>query len=638
MGKDNAEDKQLLTVSSPCLLLNHIAQRYTRTSRIILEYVDNSLDDAEALYDESKNAYSRPVNILVEIKRLQVQEPESIKSQEPNLETNSKPEIGNTVSTKEDSCKATQKKKKKSINAHDRWITEVTVTDNCRGMNKKTLNRLIVNVGESTKRGSKFTNGHFGFGVHAFRACAKRIEFKTRQNGGKTLGLKIDRENEFFSTPKYLPSEGVATNSGTVVKVSDFDDTWSEQLNPKELVKEIKHHFSGLLERDFLTIQVKDIVRDVTIVCKPLQYDNFKVSKSVEKEYKFGEDSVRLRLFVVRSAQPGKNCMFISKGRRVNEVSDVKSFMKMSRCRWAVWGHPNLVGLIDVTNVLEPVITRDEFRLNVTRKAVYRKIVEEVEPVLYKALHEVNENRKVLALAKLENVVAKCINTAVKKDLRRQEDGMSYLQQLMLARKASGRKKIDEDFDVENLDKSKKRKRLEDDLEVGNDDSAHPAGGQKDPAKEEQENPKKKRKTGLGLRIAFVKDLPSERTGEPCRSRLVGEDVQINMKHPDFLNRIKINKSNHQPVVTERLCGYLANVVSAAYKSHAMLCGGGMEKYADNHSTLLNEILDLTLSMETQLRSKLKLMQREMESGAEAAAANKNENVNLPTGEVSATQ
>merc|ERR1719320_1950214 len=154
----------------------------------------------------------------------------------------------------------------------------------------------------------------------------------------------------------------------------------------------------------------------------------------------------------------------------------------------------------------------------------------------------------------------------------------------------------------------------------------------KNPPNEENENSKKKRKTGLGLRIAFVKDLPSERTGEPCRSRLVGEDVQINMKHPDFLNRIKINKSNHQPVVTERLCGYLANVVSAAYKSHAMLCGGGMEKYTDNHSTLLDEILDLTLSMETQLRSKLKLMQREMESGAEAAAASKNGKANMPTG------
>merc|ERR1719466_720288 len=183
----------------------------------------------------------------------------------------------------------------------------------------------------------------------------------------------------------------------------------------------------------------------------------------------------------------------------------------------------------------------------------------------------------------------------------------------MLAKRPTGRKKIDEDFDVENPEVSKKRKRQ--------DDDAHPAGGgEKKPEVDANGNPKKKRKTGLGFRIAFVKNL-SETNGEPCRARLVGEDVQINMKHPDFLNRIKINKSDHQPVVTERLCGYLANVIAAAYKSHALLRGGGMTKYNDDHSLLLDEILDITLSLETQLRSKLKLMQREMETGVEAAAA-----------------
>merc|ERR1719320_1550017 len=461
MTESKVDDKQMLTVSSPCLLLNHIAQRYTRTSRIIMEYVDNSLDDAEALYVESKNAYSRPIKILVEVNRLKVQPPQKeVETVAPNADIKSAIDAASAVKE----SVVVPKKVKKKLKAQETWITDVTVTDNCRGMDRKTLNRLIVNVGESSKRGSKFTNGHFGFGVHAFRACAKRIEFKTKQEGSKTLGLKIDRAHEYFSKPKFLQSgEGIETESGTVVKVSDFDNTWSEQLNPKEIVKEIQHHFSGLLERKKLTLEVRNKVTDKTTICKPFLFNGFQVTKSVEKQLQCGDNMVRVRLFVAPVAQPGKNCMFVSKGRRVNEVSDVKSFMKMSRCRWAVWGHPNLIGIIDVTNVLEPVITRDEFRLNVTRKNVYRKIVEEVEPVLYKALHEVNENRKVLALAKLENVVAKCINTAVKKDLRRQEDGMSYLQQLMLARKASGRKKIDEDFDVENPELNKKRKRLDDD-------------------------------------------------------------------------------------------------------------------------------------------------------------------------------
>ena len=36
-----------LVVSSPALLLNHVAERYSSTSRILMEFVDNSLDDAD---------------------------------------------------------------------------------------------------------------------------------------------------------------------------------------------------------------------------------------------------------------------------------------------------------------------------------------------------------------------------------------------------------------------------------------------------------------------------------------------------------------------------------------------------------------------------------------------------------------
>jgi len=601
MVKDSAEDKQLLTVSSPCILLNHIAQRYTRTSRTILEYVDNSLDDAEALYKEEKDSYTRAIKILVEINRKRVEDDGNAKT-EDNQTTDKNASKG---------TKATMKPNRKSSKTQEQWITEVTVTDNCRGMDQDTLNRLIVNVGESSKRGSKFTNGQFGFGVHAFRACAKNIEFKTKKHGTETLGLKMDRENEYFSKPKYVNCEGIKGRSGTVVKVSNFDNTWSEQLDPTEIIKEIQYHFSGLLQRQNLTVKVKDVARDMITECKPFEF-NFSASKRIKREWQFDGNTVRIHLRVAKSAPVGKHCMFVSKGRRVNEVVDVKSFMKMSIYRWAVWGHPNLIGSIDVTNVLEPVITRDEFRLNTMRKAVYRKIIDEVEPILYKALHEINENRKIVALAKLENVVANCVNFAVKKDMRRKNDGLSYLQQLMVAKNSTRSKKIDEDFDVENPDlQSKKRKRLDDDAEVKRSED-NPAGGKK-----------KKRKAGLGFNIAFVKDLSNDKNGEPCRARLVGEDMQINMKHPDFLARIKINKSDHQPIVTERLCGYLANVIGSTYKSYS-LRRDGVEKYKNDHSLFLDEILDVTLSLENRLRSKLQLMQREMDSGAEAAAATKN--------------
>merc|ERR1719499_1475901 len=365
---------------------------------------------------------------------------------------------------------------------------EVETTDNCRGMSAATLNRLIQNVGESSKRGSKFTNGHFGFGVHAFRACASKISFHTKQEGGRVLFLEMDRKSEYFTKPAWQ-DHGIDTAAGTKVKVSNFDNTWSEQLDPKEIIKEIQHHFSGLLERGNLTVEVHDVARNRSTICKPFAFSMISLRKSIVRDFEFGDETCRVRLYVSNKAQNGKNCMFVAKGRRVNEVSDVKSFMKMSRARWSVWGHPNLVGFIDVSNILEPVITRDEFRLNKARKDVFRKIVEEVEPVLYKALHEVNENRRIMALARLEDVVAKCVNVAVKKDVRRQNEGMTYLQQIMMAKKPVRARKIDEDFDVENPGNaeeeqpklSRKRKRLADE-----------AGGEN--AEEEQPKLSRKRK------------------------------------------------------------------------------------------------------------------------------------------------
>merc|ERR1719411_1691868 len=579
MPGESDSGKQMLTVSSPCLLLNHIAQRYTRTSRIIMEYVDNSLDDCEALFDSESNSYSRPIKVHVKINRHKA----STAEEDP---AGSAAQVA--VPPESESAAVLPGARKKKPRKNDDKVT-VSVSDNCRGMTKAVLLRLVVNVGESNKRASKFTNGQFGFGVHAFRAAASRIEFKTKAQGAaRTLHLAINRKSEYFPHPKPVKDEankGLESESGTEVTVSGFDNTWSEQLDPVEIIKEIEHHFSDLLERENLRVLVTDVAKDKTVECQPFSFVE-NTSNKVRKDYQFDGEKIRVRLYISKKAVQGRNAMFICKGRRINEISDVKSFMKMSRCRWAVWGHPNLVGYIDVSGVLDPVITRDEFILNDTRKEVYRKIVEEVEPKLYKLLHEVNENRRVMALARLEDVVARCVNVAVKKDINRSKEGMSYLQQLMMAKKPIRRKKIDEDFDVEDQP-VKKRRRLDDD-----DDE--------DKKKEEGEegDKNKPRRPGLGFNIAFVKDLVDEKNGDPLRARLVGEDVQINMRHPDFLHRIKVSKGNSQPIVTERLCGYLANIIAASYKSHTLLRGGGLEKYKDDNQLLLDEILDVTFSLE----------------------------------------
>ena len=91
-----------LQISDPASLLNEVARRYGSSERILMEYIDNALDDAEILYRDNAEAYQFEVCIEIIIDR------------------------------------------------HQRYVT---VRDNCRGMKREDLERIVGKVGESKKRG-----------------------------------------------------------------------------------------------------------------------------------------------------------------------------------------------------------------------------------------------------------------------------------------------------------------------------------------------------------------------------------------------------------------------------------------------------------------------------------------------------
>jgi hypothetical protein len=43
-------------------LIKSVASMYTDTNRVPMEYLDNSFDSAESLYDKTTNSYSRPID------------------------------------------------------------------------------------------------------------------------------------------------------------------------------------------------------------------------------------------------------------------------------------------------------------------------------------------------------------------------------------------------------------------------------------------------------------------------------------------------------------------------------------------------------------------------------------------------
>lgn len=543
-----------LHISQPALLLNRIAQRYSRLSRILMEYVDNSLDDAETLFDRQNNRYRRPICIKLEL------------AFKPN---------------------------------------EVRITDNCRGMDNDQLCRLIRNVGESMKH-SKFTNGQFGFGVHAFRAACKKLRVNSKTADNETITqIVIDRHSNKFTGCKRASNSRITTETGTEVVLTGFDNAWTDGLDVEEIIREVQYHFDRLLGRKNLTVVVQGPSGEVHR-CKPFDYRVIRGNKITETIACGELGNVHVNLWVSSCPVNDQTCYFVSSGRRISEISDIKSFMKASLARWSVWNHPNLVGYIEVGDVLEPVITRDEFRRTSTRAKVYKTIIKEVEPVLAELINNANKKRRVLEMGKLGSIISKCFNVAIRKESDRGKEGKTYVDYLHANAGTSTKKRSLEDLEAEE--------RLALKAEAG----APTFEGIAMPAKKKRRLDKQKahkvsKKSSGKFRMVFVNDL-KDALGLPKRAQLIGDDVYINVQHPDFESRVNYSRKSGKMNISERLCSYLANIAATAYKANMIQRSrDGLKKYNDQHFQLFDEILDLEFAIESQLRKYLPAIQREVD-------------------------
>lgn len=556
-----------LNISKPALLLNRIAQRYSRLSRILMEYVDNSLDDAEKLYHRGKKTYKRQIKIKIAI----------------GLEPAS-----------------------------------VVITDNVNGMDRKQLTRLIQNVGESMKH-SRFTNGQFGFGVHAFRAACKHMRVVSRaKNKVQTLVLDIDRDCMDFTAPRALQSmnEPRKKVSGTQIFLSDFDKAWTQGLNIEDIVREIQFHFGELLHRQNLSVTVTNS-QGKTVVCKPFDFSTVR-GKKIKKTFKIDGQKVEAKLWISEKPIENQGCYFTAHGRRIHEVHEIKSFMKSSQARWSCWSHPNLVGSVEVGDIVEPVITRDEFRRTNKRSALYKVIVTELEPLVVKCITAVNKSRRVLEMGRLGGILSKCFNMTVKKEAERTKGTNDYLNQMKGARASRvGKRKLPEEWtkpddeeEVENKPPEDGENNGENNPENNNDDVKEPEA--KRPKKEREKKIDKLKKVGGKFSMVFVNDLKDSK-GRMQRGLLVGDQMYINVSHPDFSERVYTNRAGSRLQITERLCSYIANVCANSYKSACIARNAsGLTEYAENQSKLFQEILDLEFSMESSLRKYLPAIQKEV--------------------------
>ncbi len=491
-------------------IVSNIANQYQSTSRIFMEYIDNSLDSAESLFDQTNQSYPYKLNISI------------------------------------------------SINSKEKTVT---FEDNCIGMEKSTLLRIVQHIGNSEKKTDFTTNGQFGFGIHAYAACCDELIVTTLMKGSTIANKMIVTRDAYdkgeIADPVTVPKDRLPISSGTIVKLSRFDSEWWKEIAIDELKKEIEKHFEQLLTRSNLEVKIRYDNQEE--LCKPFDYDVYQ-GQTLEHEISVLERGttknvlpmpIRIFLKVTDDIIPNKRPIFVNKGRRIEEVQAIKSFRNKSKYRTGLWAHNNLTGYIEIVGHLSPTLTRDDFVKTRNRGLIYDEI-REWEDVINSALQEINKKSESEHFDKLESLLSEALSKLA------QQDHLRFRTQIS----TGGQDNLITNELSENSIWTKSPGEG-----VSNQSSDH-TGKTKTPVSDtdEETSLKGKERKKSGFNIEFHDREQKKADGTLLRSDYIeGGAIIIYKSHPDFMDRVK--KTNQgDPKITERLISYLASEIAIQYK------------------------------------------------------------------------
>jgi len=264
-----------------------------------------------------------------------------------------------------------------------------------------------------------------------------------------------------------------------------------------------------------------------------------------------------------------------------------------------------------VGDCVEPVITRDEFRQSSERQELYKELVN-LENDIKSALDEVISKQRVAGLEKLENVIGGVVQSIRKDDIklerkiaRNERDRIKLAHIQYIEGNPSDNVVPQTVIQVNKEDQSvedEKHDNLETDIPSIIQEPVEP----KAPKPKDENSPKPQSDDIGGISVSFV--VLNEHGGSMPRYVVVDQDIQINTAHPDFDSRLKSNFG--KPKFTDRLCAYLASIVSVQYND---------KMYEDKHlnpsrAEMYDDFVTTYSRIEAALQRKLPSLQRNLAS------------------------
>lgn len=548
---------------SPRILLS-IATLYTDAYRSFLEFIDNSLDSAEAYYNRATDRYTKPIRIIF------------------------------------------------ALSGSSYKNGKITIYDNCSGITN--LPKVVNSIGDSDKKAQAWTNGQFGYGIYSFLACCNKLEITTKLERDAAYYIPIERsqfkvkrqddvefpdpkirpaitsrkDDRILFTPTEIPGRKYDI-SGTKIILSDFDKGSWKDIDIDELKSEIEKHFELILSRKNLSIE---LVRGTKrYICNPFDYDQYdgeiyedQFTKLLIKRYStkhtFTPDPpIRIFIKVTKGQEINKRPVFISKGRRISEIKDVKSFRSKNKAR--LWDHPNVTGFIDLGIFLGPTISRTDFRNTVRSKAFFNQLIE-LEPLILDVVKDVNRASQERHYRELEDRLNQALSRLARLDRMSYRTDYLVGGTVNLAIGSNGRHPEEGnggDFAVPTgtVTTVTRPSGTETGPGIGASDGSGdlpgPPNGGPSPISKEPENPfedtetqgRERRRSGFNVRLVDRDPDINEATNKPDRSRILGGEIEIFRRHPDFEARVDVSRRGKQKI-TQRLITYLAGEITVHYK------------------------------------------------------------------------
>lgn len=552
-------------IISPQIIPN-IASMYTDVNRVFMEYIDNSLDNADdKYYDQKSNSYNKKILI--------------------------------TLTVNNDNS--------------------IEFTDNCAGITN--FKKIVSEIGNSDKKAQPWTNGQFGFGIYSFMAFCNNLQIHSQLQDDDKSNY-IDISASIFSSEKksnfYIPVErrSKINQSGTKIILTNFKNK-RMKFDINEINDEIRSHFEEFLYCKNLEIVLTDKKTGKRIVCEPRTYNTESIKEYNQtipsvmvdgKSIKFKEP-VTVKIYIsTNQTSFDKPPFFVIKKRRIVNICDTENFDSQEKQR--LWKHPHITGSVDLKTNIEPVIHRKGFKKSAFLKAIFQ-VLKDIEVPINNIIKDINKDREDRGYSKVEDRLNEAMAKLSRKvnlmnrrqflpgsDVKAEIDGPGISSNIRGSNHRTGELK-DDPTPVQNPGGSDIGSGSGDSTKGG--DNTNNNDGLKEPENpfdDDLDTASEKRRPGLDIKISSGYPDKGE-DGTLHKSRYLDGTITIWKEHEEFQKRLKKTRQD-EPKITARLIFYLSTQITTHYLD-AYYMKKGQPEYSKK---LFLQLTDVQLEFEELIK------------------------------------